>query len=221
MEYTAGIMKLALRSLLMTVIALLLSNFSAAQMGIPTGHPPSLGGVFSPVVGSGAAYEIVRKDGHKLAFDIAAVGKDGPGYWIEYTMQSSRGSNYSKHLVTRESDNLIMGRTISQVQGQPPTEMPGIKWHPKADMRGDAENLGSDTVMTPAGPFSCQHFRSKKDGSEFWISDKVSPWSVVKMAGNDETMTLTKIITDAKTHITGTPISMEKMNRQRMITGRQ
>jgi hypothetical protein len=97
-----------------------------------------------------------------------------------------------------------------------------MKMHPmqsqesKADMRTNAENLGTETVTTPAGTFSCQHWRSKKDGSEFWISDKVSPWKLVKMTGKDETMTLTRVISDAKTHITGTPVSMEDMMKQHM-----
>lgn len=69
----------------------------------------------------------------------------------------------------------------------------------------------NETITTPAGTFSCQHWRSKKDGSEYWLSDKVSPWKLVKMTGKDQSMTLTKVITDAKTHITGTPVSMEDM----------
>lgn len=39
----------------------------------------------------------------------------------------------------------------------------------------------------------------------------MSPWKLVKMTGKDQSMTLTKVITDAKTHITGTPVSMEDM----------
>ena len=84
----------------------------------------------------------------------------------------------------------------------------------KADVRASAENLGTESVTTPAGTFSCQHWRSKKDASEYWISDKVSPWQLVKMKSPDETMTLVKIITDAKSKITGTPVSMEEMMRQ-------
>jgi len=44
----------------------------------------------------------------------------------------------------------------------------------------------------------------------------VSPWKLVKMTTKDQTMTLTKVITDAKSHITGTPVSMEEMMKQRM-----
>ena len=34
---------------------------------------------------------------------------------------------------------------------------------------------------------------------------QVAPWGLVKMQGKDASMILTKVITDAKDHITGTP----------------
>jgi uncharacterized protein YqjF (DUF2071 family) len=125
--------------------------------------------------------------------------------------------------LAREADNVVIQRTIFQMPGRPPMDMSSMmKMHgmqseeSKADMRANAENLGNETITTPAGTFSCQHWRSKKDGSEYWLSDKVSPWKLVKMTGKDQSMTLTKVITDAKTHITGTPVSMEEMMKQRM-----
>jgi hypothetical protein len=36
------------------------------------------------------------------------------------------------------------------------------------------------------------------------------------MSGANDTLTLVKIISDAKTHITGTPVSMEEMMQQHM-----
>jgi hypothetical protein len=216
-------MKFAVRSLLAILVTIGLSHVSNAQMGMGMGRPPSLAGVFTPEVGSGGAYEMDRKDGQKMSFEISVVGKEGSGYWIEYAMHTERGMVYAKNLTSHEGDNVIVQRTIIQMGDRPPMDMSSMmKMHPmqseqsKADMRADAENLGTETITTPAGTFSCQHWRSKKDGSEFWLSDKVSPWKLVKMTGKDETMTLTKLITGAKTHITGTPVSMEEMMRQRM-----
>ncbi len=212
-------MKLAIRLALAFVAACGISQVANAQMGMGMARPPSVAGVFNPEVGSGAAYEMVRKDGgQKTNFEMAVVGKEGPGYWLEYTMQSPHGTIYMKTLLARESDNVVMQRTIFQMPGRPPMDMSSMmKMHgmqseeSKADMRTNAENLGTESVTTPAGTFSCQHWRSKKDGSEYWLSDKVSPWKLVKMTGKDQTMTLTKVISDAKTHITGTPVSMEDM----------
>ncbi|HEV2172479.1 MAG TPA: hypothetical protein VGR71_02880 [Nitrospira sp.] len=210
-------MKVAIRLSLLVLIAF--AQFSAAQMGMGMGRAPSMAGVFSPEVGSGGAYEVLRKDeNQKTNFEVAVIGKEGPGYWIEYTMQSPHGTVYAKSLNAREGDNVMVQKMIVQMPGRPPMDMGSMmKAHAmqseesKADMRANAENLGTETITTPAGTFSCQHWRSKKDGSEYWLSDKVSPWKLVKMTNKDQTMTLTKVITDAKTHITGTPVSMEDM----------
>jgi hypothetical protein len=213
-------MKFALRSLLIALLALASSQISAAQMGMT--RPPDFAGVFAPVVGSGAAYEMDKKDDHqKTKFDIAVVGKEGSGYWIEYSMQSPEGMAYMKALTARQGDDVVVQHMIVQAPGHPPMDLSSVmKMHPmqsaesKADMRANAQDLGTETITTPAGTFACQHWRSKKDGSEFWLSDKVTPWKVVKMSGKDQTMTLVRVITDAKTHITGTPLSMEEMVRQ-------
>jgi hypothetical protein len=212
-------MKLAIRIVVIVFIAIGLTYSAGAQMGMGMAHPPSIAGVFNPEVGSGAAYEMVRKDGgQKTSFEMSVVGKEGPNYWLEYTMQSPHGTVYMKSLLAREADNVVIQRTIFQMPGRPPMDMSSMmKMHgmqseeSKADMRANAESLGNETITTPAGTFSCQHWRSKKDGSEYWLSDKVSPWKLVKMTGKDQSMTLTKVITDAKTHITGTPVSMEDM----------
>lgn len=217
-------MKVAIRLSLLLLVAFAMAQFSTAQMGMGMGRAPSIAGVFSPEVGSGGAYEVLHKaENQKTNFEVAVVGKEGPGYWIEYTMQSPHGPIYAKSLSAREGDNVMVQQMIVQRPGQPPMDIGSMmKAHAmqseesKADMRANAENLGSETVTTPAGTFSCQHWRSKKDGSEYWLSDKVSPWKLVKMTNKDQTMTLTKVITDAKTHITGTPVSMEEMMKQRM-----
>ncbi len=214
-------MKMAIRSMLLAVAVVGISQISAAQMGMA--RTPSVAGVFSPQVGAGAAYEREGKGEQKISFEMAVVGKEGEGYWIEYTMPSPHGTLYMKTLLSRQSDDVTVQRSIVQMPGRPPMDMSSMmKMHgmqseqSKADMRANAEDLGTQTITTPAGTFSCQHWRSKKDGSEYWLSDKVSPWKLVKMTGKDETMTLTKVITDAKTHITGTPVSMEDMMKQHM-----
>jgi hypothetical protein len=188
-----------------------------AQMGMST---PELRGVFKPEVGSGAAYEVVSSDGKKSQFDIAVVEKDpAGGYWTEYTIADphSKGTVYMKMLVSQQADHVIVEHMIMQVPGRPPMDMSAMmqgmghqKQSQKIDVRTGAENLGTESVTTPAGTFSCQHWRTK-DGNDVWISDKVKPWGLVKTSGKDSSMTLVRVITDAKTHITGTPVSMEEM----------
>ena len=52
----------------------------------------------------------------------------------------------------------------------------------------------------------------KDRSSELWVSDKVAPWGLVKTQGKESSMLLTKEITDAKDHITGTPKKFNPMD---------
>jgi hypothetical protein len=216
--------KVAIPLLLIVCLATTSAQLSTAQgMGM---RPPDIAGVFNPTVGAGATYEAV-KDGEKTTFDMSVVDKDASGgYWIEDGVQNSRmgGPVYMKSLLTRQANDVIVQRMIMQIPGHPPMEMTSMmsmhgmqSQESKADFRADAENLGTESVTTAGGTFSCQHWRSKKDNTEAWLSDKVSPWKLVKMTGSDNnTITLVRVITEAKTHITGTPVSMEEMMQQHM-----
>ena len=51
--------------------------------------------------------------------------------------------------------------------------------------------------------------------SDVWISDKVAPWGLIKSQGKDSSMTLTKVISDAQDHITGTPRKFDPSQFQR------
>jgi hypothetical protein len=189
-------------------------------------QPPDIAGVFNPVVGSGASYEMVKTNGEKIPFDMAVVDKDASGgYWIEYSMQNPKlnGPVYMKNLMVHQSDDIIIQRSIMQMPGRPPMDMSSMMSmkamqspKEKADFRANAQNMGTESVTTPAGTFSCEHWRNAKDGTDVWLSDKIVPWRVVKMSGANDTLTLVKIISDAKTHITGTPVSMEEMMQQHM-----
>jgi hypothetical protein len=111
-------------------------------------------------------------------------------------------------LVLNGTDTHV-SRMIMQTPGRPPMEMP-TQMIPEnrstqpADIRSDAEDLGSETITVPAGTFTCEHYRTKS-GGEVWISRKVSPYGLVKSKSNDSSMELTKVITGAKDQITGTP----------------
>jgi hypothetical protein len=216
-------MKFAARLVLIAFVAIALEQLGAAQMRMGM-KPPDIAGVFNPTVGSGSSYEIVKKDGKKTDFDMAVVDKDSSGgYWVEYGIESpeAHGTVYMKNLLVRQSDDILIQHTIVQMPGHPPMDlssmlaMKGMQGSKsQADFTANAENLGSESVTTPAGTFSCQHWRSKKDNTDVWISDKVSPWKLVQMKGPDESMTLVRLIAGAKTHITGKPVSMQEMMQQ-------
>lgn len=159
------------------------------------------------------------------------VDKESGGYWLEMSMHmpqtngNSRmqmnGPSYVKELLARQGDDLIIQRVIIQMPGRPPMDVSSRphamqSQQSKADVRANAQNLGTESVTTPAGTFSCQHWRDAKNGEDYWISDKITPWQLVKMAGAQDSVVLAKLISGAKTHITETPVSMQEMMEQRM-----
>ncbi len=82
-------------------------------------------------------------------------------------------------------------------------------------MREKAERVGSESITTLAGTFPCEHLQMKDGSGDVWISDKVAPWGLVKTVGKESNMTLTRLITGAKTRITGTPQKLDLMEMMR------
>jgi hypothetical protein len=107
-----------------------------------------------------------------------------------------------------------MARMIVQVPGQPPMDLSSMMASQQAppaavDARDTAEHVGTENVVTSAGTFSCEHYKAKDGSWDAWLSAKVIPWGLVKSSSNTGTsMVLTKLISDATDHITGTPVPM-------------
>lgn len=211
----------SVRMFLLPVLAVFsLASVAAAQFGLGRGGAPSFNGVFKPVVGRGAAYEIQDQDGKKSTIELAVVGKDSvggvDGYWMEMTMEGPEGQMVMKSLNIVQEGNVVVSRMIMQLPGRSPMEFPeGLLKrrstnHP-ADIRSAADDLGSETITVPAGTFKCEHYRSKDGSGDTWVAQDISPWGLVKFQGKNETMTLTKSITDAKDKITGTPVPFNPM----------
>jgi hypothetical protein len=193
---------------------------ASAQMGMGMRPTPMPGGLFSPVVGTGAGYEITSSEGRKMNVEFAIVGKETvngkDAYWMEWTTNAMGGDMIMKVLAV-PGDTIVMTRTIMQMPGRPPMEMPpqmasranspGIP----SNIQAIADSVGSESVTVPAGTFTCEHYRMKDGSGDTWVTTKVSPFGVVKHQGKDSTMVLTKVITDAKDKIVGTPVPFNPM----------
>ena len=177
---------------------------------------PQMRGMWHPVVGQGAAYQMQGHGGnHEM--EIAVVGKEDfqgqTGYWLEMTSgEMAAHAGASKMLWVMEPPNPGVKRMIMLMNGQAyefPMNNPMMAGRaPKADAMditkgAGVQKVGTETITTPAGSFECEHYRSGDPPSDVWVSAKVSPWGLVKSQSKDSTMVLTKLITDAKTKITG------------------
>jgi hypothetical protein len=226
-------MKLKQMIVMLALVALALPV--ASQMGLGP-QVPTLSGVWHPVVGSGAGYErTMSANGSKMQLEITVVGKEDvagkTAYWMEIAMNDPRmgGEMLMKSLQTVGDNGVASSRMIMQMPGQQPmemdsnTNMPGrnMRQSTPADAHDKMEVVGTESVTVPAGTFSCEHLREKDGSSDVWISNKVSPWSLVKYQDSKSTMVLTKVITDAKDRITGTPTKFDPMQIMRNRMGQQ
>ena len=204
-------MKISCRHALAALLLALVSTAASAQMG--RFSSPHVSGFWNPVVGEGAQYSIQSQKGDKTDMQITVVGKESvdgkDAYWYEMSFNRGNGEMVMKQLMVLNGADTQISRMIMQMPGRPPMEMPTQMLHQDhapqtADVRTGGEDLGSDTITVPAGTFTCQHYRTKS-GGEVWVSQKVSPYGLVKSKSNDSSMELTKVITGAKDQITGTP----------------
>jgi len=153
--------------------------------------------------------------GTKMVMEIAIVGKESvagkDGYWFEMTMSNSpMGQMVMKSLTVVDGTDTVVSRMIMQMGTRPPMEMPtqmnkSSAQKQPADIRERAEDVGSETVTTPAGTFTAERYKMKDGTGDAWVAPKAGPYGLVKFQGKDSTMVLTKVLTDAKDKITGTP----------------
>jgi hypothetical protein len=198
---------------------MLLPAGASAQMGMHAA--PTMRGVWNPVVGTGAGYELTKKDGTKTNMEMAIVGKESvegkDGYWFEITVSDTpMGTMVMKTLTVKDDQNMIVSRMIMQMPDRPPMEMPTqmLRSRPEkqpADIRQLAEDVGSESVTTPAGTFSTTHYKMKDGSGDVWVADKAGPYGMVKFQGKDSSMVITKVIADAQDKITGTPVPFNPM----------
>jgi hypothetical protein len=206
-------MKIAARFGGVGVLVAMTALFASAQMGMHVA--PAMRGIFNPVVGSGGEYEMTSDKGTKMVMEIAIVGKESvagkDGYWFEMTMSNSpMGQMVMKSLTVVDGTDTVVSRMIMQMGTRPPMEMPAqmnksSAQKQPADIRERAEDVGSETVTTPAGTFTAERYKMKDGTGDAWVAPKAGPYGLVKFQGKDSTMVLTKVLTDAKDKITGTP----------------
>jgi hypothetical protein len=218
-------MKFSRKRIFLFALCLGVTTVAAAQFGHQGPQRPQIPTPFTPVVGSGAQYEVTTKDG-KMSFTYAVVGKeqvDGDdGYWLEIRSEGGKldGEMIMKELTIVNGEHPEIKRMIMQPPGRPPMEMPAgmmgmMKQHmaqagtPRKDSMG--EKIGTESITVPAGTFECDHYRRQENSKtvDYWISSKVPPYSLVKMSGPDTSMVLEKVLTGETTHIKGEPQKME------------
>jgi hypothetical protein len=193
---------------------LAMSGAARAQFGRGP-QTPTLGGMFTPVIGLGADYDMTTSKGEKMNFQMAIVGSDTingkQGYWMEITIAGGKMPQpmVMKSLSVVDGNSVMTQRMVMMMNGQayqmPDQMVQGRNKPSDTDISLSATKVGTESVTVPAGTFMTDHYKNK-DGDDFWIAKDAGPWGMVKMQGHDGTsMVLTKVVHDAKDQITGTP----------------
>jgi hypothetical protein len=205
--------------------------YAQMQMGMSM-RIPQISGFWNPVVGSGAAYEIYSKENGKTKLEVAIVGSetvDGKtAYWLETKSKDPRTDEdmYTKILTVMDGKERRTLRVIMQMPDQPPMEMPMEMMNrgrqkQEEELKETSELVGSETITTPAGTFACDHYHAKDGSSDTWVAQNVPPWGLVKSTGKNSNQLLTKVITNAKSHIVGTPVKFDPAEMMRRQMERQ
>jgi hypothetical protein len=120
-------MKCAKNEFALTLLCLAFAIPTCAQVGIE--ETPDIPGAFKPVVGAGAQYNILAKDGSRILLEVAVVGEEevggDEGYWLESRMFFSKaGWTVLKQLVVINGKRESSKRVIVQSPGQPAVALP-------------------------------------------------------------------------------------------------
>lgn len=219
-------MKRLISALLLIAASFCLPYSARPQMGMDMFKKPSFTKVFNPAVGKGAEYQTIKADSKTApqTMQMFIVGKESvdgkEGYWMEITTTEKGGNFVGKMLFTK--DDFQFRRMVIQVPGQGAMEMPfnvtqGTR-QSMQDTMSEWHSIGTESVTVPAGTFSCEHWKNDKNNSEVWTNDKVTPFGMVKEMSPNNTMVLTKVLTDMPDQITG---PVQEFNPQKMMQQRQ
>lgn len=172
-------------------------------------------GLWQPIVGAGASYDVQGQGQAKRPFELAVIGKENvqgkDGVWVEFTIGAEQiGTMVVKELVLFDRTKMQMQtfKAVVELPGHPPMELPDEMMQAQQpfqfnDVRADSADLGSERITTLAGSFTCEHYRAKDGSSEFWVSKQVLPMGLVKSQQRGQTVTLVKLVANAKDKISG------------------
>ena len=74
----------------------------------------------------------------------------------------------------------------------------------------------TDGIRGEAGTeLTVDGYRAKDGSWDAWLSPQVAPWGLVKSTARGTTMTVTRLISGATDHITGTPQKFDPMEMMR------
>lgn len=195
---------------LTAAVSLLLAFLAAgAARAEPLPDLPELPGLWKPVVGKGAVYE-VKDPERTLRLRTAVVGEEKDGVWLEEVVTGEPGQLAVKVLLNHDGVQRLI---VQPGADGPALELPpmGVPGKPGAPAAGESEDVskkgelvGPEQVTTPAGTFATMRYKVD-DETEVWVTPDIPPLGVVKCRKGEVEFTLVEILDQAASVITKEP----------------
>ncbi len=199
------------KSRIALVVLCSLAFGSVPALAASSGGIPQFKGEWHPVVGAGAVYQMEQKGQPAMSWEIVVVGQEADAYWIENRMNVPQ-ETVSKMLIAPGQ----VKRLIVKTAGQPAMEFPVMQAQgfPQTDLKQTAKLVGHEQITTSAGTFACDHYQVQEQGgpADVWVTPSVSPYGLVKLTSSGMTLTLAKVVKEAKSRITETPQKLDLTN---------
>lgn len=185
--------------------------------------------IFNPIVGQWSKYEMKDSEGNKGILTISVVSKEGSNYWMEVESSLTSDVGIAGYLVSgdpTEDSNVLKVRLkngdgpiieiskemLEKLKRKQRSTPPTTGIGPSV---GKIQSLPNETVKIGNQTYDCQRIKLislDNKIADIWISEKVSPFGIVKLISGDESLILIDAGKGAKPRLFGnaTPLVLEE-----------
>lgn len=184
--------------------------------------------MYKPEVGQWSKYEMVDSSGQKAIITVSVVGKEKDSFWIEIesTIQGETGlaaflvsgdptddSNVRK-VRLRSGDGPIIEIDKATLDRMKESQQSVSTAFGIGPTTGKLQGMPDEKVQVGTRTLSCSRVKLvSQDGrsADVWLNEEVTPFGVVKLTSDKESLTLVDSGKDAKPRLLGpaTPLVLE------------
>lgn len=207
-----------------SLLVVLVLAFSAyAQSSDNAKKVPRFYSEFNPVIGGWSEYQVNKPGETPYKVKLSIVGKEDQAYWYETVIEADSRRLITKVLAIGDPNNdKNVKRMIEKYGDEPATEMPVVVAGQSTELLAPIRkviNKGMENITVTAGTFLAQHlqYQEGEERVDTWVSDKVSPYDLVKSQSKEMEMVLLRYGTGAKSLITEKPEELKIPKNQQEI----
>jgi hypothetical protein len=184
---------------------------------------------FNPKKGEWASYRLTDAKGETATLTFAVVGEEAGAVWLEVRSEQegvegiaayllkgdpSKDENVLKLRVQSEPGKVLEfdQRTLFQLKEMDPAAFGGSAAVPIGPTVGKLQGLADETLQVGKRKLKCRHLKvvGPDREAEVWVSDKVTPFGIVRLVSGPEEVLLLDFGKGAEAKVQGvvTPFSL-------------